>query len=239
MSDAVTSGPFSGPVLRAERLSRAVDGRRLVDDVSFSVARGELVAVFGPSGGGKTSLLRLLNRLDEPTSGTVFLEGRDYRNVPPRELRRRVGMLHQQPWLFPGTVAENLAFGPTSRSETLTDAAIVRLLERVGLPGYAERQVQRLSGGEAQRVALARTLANAPEVLLLDEPTSALDEDAQRGVEELICDIIVEQRLTCLIVTHDREQAVRVAQRVLVLRDGRLVASGPISEIAHADQNPR
>jgi putative ABC transport system ATP-binding protein len=191
-------------VLRTEHLTRVVEGRALVDDVGLSIERGEVVAIVGPSGSGKTSLLRLLNRLDEPTGGTVFYEEQDYREIAPRELRRRAGMLLQQPYLFPGTVAANLAYGPAAHGERLPEGVISDLLQRVGLPGYDDRDVSRLSGGEAQRVSLARTLANGPDVLLLDEPTSALDESSQLGVEELICRIIGERDLTCLIVTHDR-----------------------------------
>ncbi|MEE9132776.1 MAG: ATP-binding cassette domain-containing protein [Gemmatimonadota bacterium] len=240
MSPAGESVPLRGlarcdPLLQTEHLTRVVDGRALVEDVSISVERGEMVAIVGPSGSGKSSLLRLLNRLDEPTRGTVYIEGEDYRWIPPRRLRRRVGMLLQRPFLFPGTVAENLAFGPASHDETLAAEVLEQLLERVGLPGRADNNVSRLSGGEAQRVSLARTLANSPEILLLDEPTSGLDEAAQLSIEALICSIVEEGGLTCLLVTHDRAQAARMARRAIVLEAGRVVDSGPIPEITHAD----
>jgi putative ABC transport system ATP-binding protein len=221
-------------ILRTEHLTREVDGRLIVDDVSISVSRGDVVAIIGPSGSGKSSLLRLLNRLDEPTRGSVYLEGEDYREISPRELRRRVGMLLQQPFLFPGSVAENIRYGPEAHGEVLAAEKVVELLERVGLSGYAERDVARLSGGEAQRVSLARTLANDPEVMLLDEPTSALDEAAQLGVEELICSVMEQRGLTCVIVTHDHAQAARMARRAVVLEAGRVVDDGSISEIAYA-----
>jgi putative ABC transport system ATP-binding protein len=220
-----------GSVLRAEGLSREAGGRRLVDAVSLAVDAGQVLAVVGPSGAGKSSLLRLLNRLDEPSAGTVLLRGRDYRGLPPRELRRQVGMVLQSPFLFPGTVAQNLRFGPAQRGETLPEPELERLLERVGLAGYAARDVGRLSGGEAQRVSLARTLANRPDVLLLDEPTSALDERSRLEVERLVQGVIAERRLACLIVTHDMDQAVRIATHALRMERGRAVACGPLEEV--------
>jgi putative ABC transport system ATP-binding protein len=148
---------------------------------------GEVPTVVGPSGAGKSSSLRLLNRLDEPTGGAALIKGEDYREIAPRELRRHVGMVMQTAFLFAGTVATNIAFGPRQRAEIATVEQLSALLDRVGLPGYQDRDVTNLSGGEAQRVSLARTLANAPELLLLDEPTSALDEASARGIDASPC----------------------------------------------------
>jgi putative ABC transport system ATP-binding protein len=221
-------------ILQTEHLSRVVGDTHLVDDISVQVQQGSIVAIVGPSGAGKSSFLRLLNRLDEPTAGTVLLDGKDYRTNPPQELRRRVGMVMQSPYLFPGTVADNVRFGPRQRGAELPTETIERLLERVGLVGYADRGVSNLSGGEAQRVSLARTLANSPEVLLLDEPTSALDETTQRGVEDLICSVIHQGGLTCLIVTHNTQQAARMATHVMVLERGKMVELGPVEEVLNA-----
>ena len=227
--------PTSGSViLRAEHLGRAAQNKILVEDVSFEVLAGEVLALAGPSGAGKSSLLRLLNRLDEPTAGTVYLEGVDYRQIPPRELRRKLGMVSQRPFLFPGTVEENLRFGPCQRGESLPSASVEELLVRVGLEGYATRPVANLSGGEAQRVSVARTLANSPLVLLLDEPTSSLDDASKREVELLIQKIVQEQKLTCVVVTHDTAQAERLAQRALLLEAGKIVRIGPVQEVLHA-----
>jgi putative ABC transport system ATP-binding protein len=223
------------PILRLENLCYEAGGKAIVREVSVEVRRGDFFAVVGPSGAGKSTLLRLLNRLDEPSGGTVYLEGRDYRQLPPAELRRRVGMVMQAANLFPGTVADNLRFGPQQRGEEVSEETIAGLLERVGLSGYEERDVSNLSGGEAQRVSLARTLANTPEILLLDEPTSALDDAARQDVEELICSIVCGQELTALMVTHDMEQAVRMVNQVIVLEKGRLVRSGSIEEALHAE----
>jgi putative ABC transport system ATP-binding protein len=217
--------------LETRNLSRAVGNKVLVSDVSVRVHPGEVLAVVGPSGAGKSSFLRLLNRLDEPTSGSVFLNGQDYRAITPPELRRRVGMVMQMAYLFPGTVAANVAFGARQHGEALAPEQIAALLERVGLPGYQLRDVSNLSGGEAQRVSVARTLANAPKALLLDEPTSALDDVSAQGIEELVLSIVQDRRMTCLMVTHNRAQAARIADRIMVLEAGKLVAIGPTKEV--------
>jgi putative ABC transport system ATP-binding protein len=222
------------PILRTEHLGRAVTDKVLIDDVTFDVQTGEVLAIVGPSGSGKSSLLRLLNRLDEPTSGTVYLEATDYRQIAPRELRRKLGMVNQRPYLFPGTVEQNLRFGPQQRGESLSQDSIEQLLARVGLKGYASRNIANLSGGEAQRVSVARTLANSPLALLLDEPTSALDEASKLEVESLIEKIVRDQGLTCILVTHENTQAARLAERALVLEAGRIVRLGPTNEVLHA-----
>lgn len=228
------SSTFAPPILRAENLARAVGDKILVEDASFAVRSGEVLAIVGQSGAGKSSLLRLLNRLDEPTRGTVFVDGTDYRQIAPQELRRKLGMVTQRPFLFPGTVEQNLRYGPQQKGETLPDEDVAALLESVGLKGYATRNVANLSGGEAQRVSVARTLANSPLVLLLDEPTSALDEASKRGVEALLQEIVRDHQLTCVMVTHDAAQALRLAERALVMEAGRIVRDGAVREVLHA-----
>jgi len=155
-----TSGPNQPQqILQADRLGRVVGGKTILADVSFPVMPGEMLGIVGASGSGKSSLLRLLNRLDEPTSGTVFLDGTDYRQLPPRELRRRVGMVTQRPFLFPGDVAFNLRFGPAQRGENLADDEVTRLLEQVGLPDFASRDTAGFLGphaGKSSRGAAAR-----------------------------------------------------------------------------------
>ena len=222
------------PTLETRNLSRTVSGKVLVDGITIQIPPGEVLAVVGPSGAGKSSFLRLLNRLDEPTGGAVLFKGEDYRKIAPPELRRRVGMVMQTAHLFPGTVGANIAFGPRQRGERLSAEQIAVLLLRVGLPGYQDRDVSNLSGGEAQRVSVARTLANAPEALLLDEPTSALDEASAQGIEELLLGIIKERQMTCVIVTHNKPQAARIAGRTMVMEAGKLVAIGPTKEVLYA-----
>ena len=207
-------------LLRAEGLGLEVDGKMIVREASFALRSGEVLAITGPSGAGKSSVLRLLNRLDEPTAGRVWLEDRDTSELPIRELRRRVGMVMQQANLFPGTVAENVRYGPALWHIEMSGAEVEELLKTVGLAGYAGRDVAGLSGGEAQRVSLARTLANRPQVLLLDEPTSALDDAAKLVVEDALRAAMAKVEGACLIVTHDAAQAARLAGRTLVMREG-------------------
>jgi putative ABC transport system ATP-binding protein len=225
-------------IVRCEHLGRVVkvkdQDKILIEDFTFELRTGEVVAIVGPSGAGKSSLLRLLNRLDEPTSGTVLVEGTDYRSIAPRQLRRKLGMVTQRPYLFPGTVDQNLRFGPSQRGEDLSQKSVDEILSQVGLSNYAGRDVARLSGGEAQRVSIARTLANRPLVLLLDEPTSGLDEVSKLEIEALIRKIVREQELSCVLVTHDRAQAIRLAGRAMLVESGRLVRIGPASEVLHA-----
>ena len=196
--------------------------------------QAEVIAVVGPSGAGKSTLLRLLNRLDEPTHGSVCLHGRDYLEIPVIHLRRSVGMVMQRAYLFPGSVAENIAFGLAQQDRAMTPPQIDDLLAHVGLEGYASRDVATLSGGEAQRVAITRAIANEPEILLLDEPTSALDEVARDGVQNLLNSLIRERRLTCVWVTHSNEQARSMADRILALRGGRIEALGTPAEVLRA-----
>jgi len=224
-------------MLACSQLGRTLpppDSRTLLADINFTLESGEVLAVVGPSGAGKSTLLRLLNRLDEPTGGTVLLSGTDTRGMAPRELRRRIGMVMQRAYLFPGTVAENVAFGPQQQGQIMSSEEIEGLLAQVGLSGYPSRDALTLSGGEAQRVAITRALANQPEVLLLDEPTSALDEIARRGVETLLESLVRQRHLTCVWVTHSIEQARTMADKVLAIDSGRIVAYGSAAEVLHA-----
>lgn len=218
---------MSPPPLVTKHLTRVVDDETLIEDVSVSIEPGEVLVIVGPSGAGKSSFLRLLNRLDEPTDGTVYIDGTDYRELSPRELRVRVGLVPQDSALVPGTVFENATRGLSLRGESVDETRTERMLAQLGLDGYADRDVEDLSGGEKQRVALVRTLLNDPEVLLLDEPTASLDSASEARVEELLSGLDV----TVVLVTHDEEQARRIGDRVMELRDGRVVRIGPVGEV--------
>ena len=193
-----------------------VDGQRILDDLCFEIADFGVTALLGPSGAGKSTVLRLCNRLDVPTAGEVRLHGTPLTALDPLDLRRRVGMVFQRPTPFAGTVRQNLlCAAPDADDHTLADA-----LDRVGLQRlFLDRRADDLSGGEAQRMCLARTLLTEPEVLLMDEPTSALDLAATKHLERLSVDLACERNVPMLWVTHDIAQADRIAdQRVLLVR---------------------
>ncbi|WP_122091408.1 ABC transporter ATP-binding protein [Halalkalicoccus subterraneus] len=215
------------PKLETRNLTRVVENDRLVDGVSVTIRDREVIVIIGPSGAGKSSFLRLLNRLDEPTAGTVLLDGVDYHEIPPRELRVRVGLVPQSSALIPGTVFENATRGLTLRNEPIDAERTTQILTQLGLEGYEDRTVEDLSGGETQRVAIARTLLNDPEVLLLDEPTASLDSASEARVEDLLSEL----DLTTVLVTHDEEQARRIGDRVMELRGGQLVRLGTPTEV--------
>jgi len=217
--------------LATRDLTRVVDGTPLVEDVTVEVEAGDVFVVFGPSGSGKSTLLRLLNRLDEPTRGTVLLDGTDYRTLPPRTVRRRVGLVPQQPALREATVAENVTWGPRLRDAPADPDRMADLLDRLGLAGFEERDADALSGGEAQRVAIARTLFNDPEIVLLDEPASSLDAAAADRVETLLADVMAAYSLTAVLVTHDAARARRLGTRGVRLEEGRVVRNGAIETV--------
>ena len=194
--------------------------------MDLRVHEGEVVAVIGSSGAGKSSFLRLLDRLDEPTGGTVYLDGVGCREPDPQELRQRVCLVPQGAALRPGTVFENVTVSPRLRGDPLDEGRVTALLDRVDLPGYGDRDVDDLSGGERQRVAVARPLYVDPEVLRLDEPTAHLDEETEARVEDLLTDLIREDDPTCVLVTHDAAQAERLGDRVVEFEAGRVVDRG-------------
>lgn len=206
------------PTLTYERVRvTAADGAELLHGIDLEIAKACLTVLVGASGSGKSTLLRLANRLEAPSSGRVLVDGQDAATLDPLELRRRVGMVFQRPTPFAGTVRANLLVADA----TSTEAGMVDALARVGLDAsFLDRVADDLSGGEAQRMCLARTLLTGPEVVLMDEVTSGLDPVSRREVEVLARGL-VESELTVVWVTHDLGQAARMADDLVVLVDGR------------------
>ena len=215
----------TGRRVECAHLTKAFGPVTAVDGMSLDVAAGEIVALLGPSGCGKTTFLRLVAGFERPDAGTVFLAGEQVAGprvfVPPE--RRRIGMVFQDYALFPHlSVADNVAFGLGRRRRDASRAQVDRLLALVGLTGLGDRLPHELSGGQQQRVALARALAPAPAVVLLDEPFSNLDATLRAEVRAEVRGILRDASATAIFVTHDQEEALSLADRVAVMRAGRL-----------------
>jgi osmoprotectant transport system ATP-binding protein len=231
-------------MIELDGLSKHYDGRAVVDGLSLRVAEGELLVLCGGSGSGKTTTLEMVNRLVEPSAGCVRIRGRDTRELPSFELRRRIGYCFQQVGLFPHlSVAENVGITPAllgwdaGRIRARVDA----LLEQVELEpaAYRERRPHELSGGQAQRIGLARALAAQPELMLLDEPFGALDPPTRDRLQQAFLRVQREHRLTVLFVTHDMVEALLLADRIAVLDRGRLVQVGTPVELLQRPADAR
>ena len=195
-----------------------------LDDVSLSVGSGEVVAVLGPSGSGKSSLLRAIAGLEIPDSGRISIDNRDLSTTPVHE--RKVGLMFQDYALFPHlNVADNVSFGLTMNSTpaAVLEARVTEVLEWVGLGHFASRSIESLSGGEQQRVALARALAPTPDVMMLDEPVGALDRFLRARLVPELATLLRTVGLPTLYVTHDQDEAFAIADRIAILSDGRIV----------------
>ncbi|CAN8243851.1 unnamed protein product [Cochlearia groenlandica] len=213
------------PKIRVRDLTRVTDdGSLILKGLSIDIHKGTIIGVIGPSGSGKSTFLRSLNRLWEPPVTTVFLDGEDITSIDVVSLRHRIGMLFQLPVLFQGSVADNVKYGPSLRGEKLSEEDVYKLLSLADLdPSFAKKTGAELSVGQAQRVALARTLANDPEVLLLDEPTSALDPISTENIEDVIVRLKKQRGITTVIVSHSIKQIQRIADIVCLVVEGEIV----------------
>jgi ABC-type methionine transport system ATPase subunit len=219
------------PIVEVDHLSLTYPAHRgslavpILKDVSVAVERGGALVLMGPSGSGKSTLLRCLNRLVEPTAGTVRFDGRDIRAFDPRELRRRAALVMQTPVLFEGTVRDNLRLRPADTPGDFSDARLGEGLAEVGLdPDILDRDAATLSGGEKQRVTIARALLRNPQALLLDEPTSALDPPNVTRVVETIARLREARGLSLIAVTHQPELVRRLGGSLLYLVQGQVQA---------------
>jgi ABC-type Fe3+/spermidine/putrescine transport system ATPase subunit len=218
---------MSPPILELREVTKRFGPTIVADRFSLTVARGEFFTFLGPSGSGKSSLLRMVAGLERPDSGTIIIDGREVTNVPAWE--RNLGMMFQSYAIFPHmTAAQNVGYGVKVRglSGPQVEARTKEMLALVGLSGLAGRNATLLSGGEQQRVALARALAPEPRMLLLDEPLSALDEKIRRAMQAELKRIHVMTGTTFLYVTHDQEEALTMSDRIAVISAGRSVEIG-------------
>jgi tungstate transport system ATP-binding protein len=223
-----------------DHVTKSYDSRAVLRLERLEVRRGETFAIVGPSGAGRTTLLRLLALVEQPTSGQVRFYGRPTAGLAtPIETRRRVAMVFQRPALLTRSLWANVAYGLRLRNQQAGKERVDGLIQEMGLDGLARRVVTRLSGGEKQRVALARALALDTEVLLLDEPTAHLDPGNVALVESRLRQRTRDQGHTLVIATHNIFQARRLADRVALLLDGRLVEVGEASRFFDAPADPR
>lgn len=208
----------------------------IVSNITFNVSLGEVTAIIGPSGAGKSSLLMLLNRLVDPQKGKIIYHNKELLSYPIVEVRRKIGMVFQSSSLFEGTVEANIKYGPSILGKWKKEMG-PELLKKVKLPiDYLQRDVEHLSGGEKQRVALARTLANDPEIFLLDEVTSALDLQSVEFVEQLLVELAKEQNKAIVMVTHNINQAERISDQILFMDNGSIIEQGKTVELL---RNPK
>ena len=220
-------------LLKVEHLTKVYDGTiKAVDDVSLTVNQGEIFGLLGGSGCGKSTLLRMLAGFETPTKGKIFLEGQDITNFPPYQ--RPINMMFQSYALFPHlSVWENIAFG-LKRDHMHKDEIAERveaMLKLTQLNKYAQRKPHQLSGGQQQRVALARSLAKRPKLLLLDEPLGALDKKLRETTQLELVNIIEDVGVTCVLVTHDQEEAMTMASRIAVMSEGYFLQVGEPDEV--------
>ena len=222
---------MTSPII-VENVSKHFGGFAAVTDVSFTAAGGSITALLGPSGSGKSTVLRMIAGLEEPSAGRIFMGDEELTAKSVQE--RRVGFVFQHYALFRHmTVADNVAFGLTVRKEPKDkrDSRVAELLELVQLAPFATRYPDQLSGGQCQRVALARALAPAPDVLLLDEPFGALDARVRQDLRRWLDELHRELGVTSLLVTHDQEEALELADRIVVMHEGRIEQAGTPAEI--------
>ncbi|HET7231895.1 MAG TPA: ATP-binding cassette domain-containing protein [Longimicrobium sp.] len=232
--DGGDGGGAPPPLFTLRGVTQERGGTAILRELSLELPRTEIVALVGPSGAGKTSLLRLLNRLDDPAAGAVEFGGQPITSYPVGALRRRVGFVFQSASMFPGTVLDNLRIAADlGGTGAAADAPpVARVLAAVGLADdYAGREAGRLSGGEQQRVSIARALMTRPEVLLMDEPTSALDPEVAERLLATVVRLTREQGLSVVMVTHRLSEARQMSTWTVMLEGGRLVEAGPTARL--------
>lgn len=224
--------------VKIERVSKQFDDAVAVDDVTLTINRGEIFALLGGSGSGKSTLLRILAGFEKPTEGRVLLDGQNITDLPPH--KRPINMMFQSYALFPHmTVEQNIAFGlkQDKLSKQEITERVAEMLKLVHMSKFAKRKPHQLSGGQRQRVALARSLAKRPKLLLLDEPMGALDKKLRSQMQLELVEIIERVGVTCIMVTHDQEEAMTMAQRIAIMDQGWIVQVGTPMDIYESPVN--
>ena len=226
-------------MIELDHVSRQYGARKAVDDLSLSVERGELFVLIGPSGSGKSTALKLINRLIEPSAGTIRIDGEDVRQLAPEMLRRRIGYVFQSISLFPHwTVERNIATVPEllgwPKAKMLDRAHELLTLLKLDPDRFRDKYPHELSGGEQQRVGVARALAARPDILLMDEPFGALDPITRAALQDEIARIHAESGTTIVFVTHDMDEALKLATRIAIMAQGQLVQIGAPTELLSA-----
>ena len=226
-------------LLEIRKITKSYQEQTLLDEISFNVENNETVCLLGPSGGGKSTILRIIAGLETAESGQVFWQGKDISDIPP--YTRHFGLMFQDYALFPHlTVYENVAFGlrMQKQREKIIEANVIEALRLVTMESFIRRRVTELSGGEQQRVALARALAPKPQLLMLDEPLGALDRTLREKLGEELRGLLRKMKIPVIYVTHDQQEAFSIADRILVLNQGRIVQSGTPSEVYSYPASP-
>lgn len=222
-------------MIRIADLTFRAGNKTILESIDLEIHRGEIFTIIGPSGSGKTTILRLIDLLETPATGTIIFDGKDTAapNTIRLSIRRRMGMVFQKPAMLNTTVAENVAFSLKFRGveKSQIDEKVRSALELVGLPGLSQRKATTLSGGEMQRVSIARAMVTEPEVLLLDEPTANLDPVSSEVIEDLIFKINKDLHTTIILSTHDMIQGQRLADRMGVIINGRMIQIGTTNDI--------
>jgi ABC-type Fe3+/spermidine/putrescine transport system ATPase subunit len=217
-------------MLEVRGLDVVIDSKPILEKVSLTVSDSEIVAVLGPSGSGKSTLLRAIAGLVDAATGDIMWDGQSIEHIPTH--KRGFGLMFQGYALFPHmTVAENVGFGLKMAGHEDVNAEVEEALSWVGLEGFGQRQVESLSGGEQQRVALARTLAPRPQLVMLDEPLGALDRNLRQKLVTDTRQVLEERAVTAIVVTHDREEAVAMSDRLALMREGTIVQTGHLEDI--------
>jgi ABC-type Fe3+/spermidine/putrescine transport system ATPase subunit len=217
-------------MLEVERLDVVIEAKPILENVTVEVSDGEILAILGPSGSGKSTLLRAVAGLVEVATGDIRWDGRSIKDVPTHQ--RGFGLMFQGYALFPHmSVAQNVGFGLRMAGHADIGVDVDQALSWVGLEGFGPRKVDSLSGGEQQRVALARTLAPEPRLVMLDEPLGALDRNLRQRLVEDTRKILEDREVTAIVVTHDREEAVAMSDRLALMRNGTVIQAGTLSQI--------